>query len=219
MAYNNLTIPAVVKFKNDINDDIDRCIEIMTHNLINHNDDLTSVEIDSGSNKNDNVKVISHLISYYNRMLELYKSDNKKSNMDSDEEVDSDIFDSDSSDTTSLFHNRVYHQDYQANITKQLMGLDVDALDTFDAFDNFDNSDNFDNFDNLADSSVDSSIYYDHYSYYSRSNSYSKEQTNASIQTPDMIAIPDKNMFKLCELNSEIKFTTEDEINYDDPTI
>ena len=212
MTYNNLTISAVVKFKNDINDDIDRCIEIMTHNLIDHIDDPTSVEIDSGSNKNDNVKVISHLISYYNRMLELYKSDNKKSATDSDEEVDFDIFDSDSGDTMSLFHNRVYRQDYQSNITKQLMGLDsLDDFDGLDGLDDFDNPDIFngsDNFDNLADSSVDSSIYYD---YYPRSNCYSKEQNNASI--------PDKNMFKLCELNSEINFTTGDEINYDDPTI
>ena len=182
MAFTNLTIPDVIKFKNDINNDIDKCVDIMKHDPTNCTD----------YPNHDDVKSLLRLVKYYYQATELYKeySFYKKSDTNSDEELvsDPDIFTSDSDDITGLFHNKTYRQDQPTDLTK-ILGLSsfdqtscknknknktqsfsVGSFDDIDDgvndFVGFDGPDDFD-FD-FADTSVDSSNYtYDTFNFHS----------------------------------------------------
>lgn len=206
MAY-KLTIPAIVEFKNNINLDIDKCIEI-----INNSNNLIQ--------KSDHVRMISQMILYYNRVIKLYSTtDIRKGDINSDEEVNSDIFSSDDSDDIckyisngenetdetddmhDLFHGRFYRQELRSDIIrKQLLGIDEFEIPDDDGNDNDE-----DEFDYGPDSSVDMSDYH-----------MEKIKRQIVQQEPIVVPILKKNMFKFIELVPEIEIiNTTDEINYE----
>lgn len=202
-----LTVPDIVEFRNNINLDIDKCIEIINNNANKH------------QIKSDNVRMMSQLMSYYDRMVNLYTStDIKKGLMDSDEDVDSDIFSSDDSDDMckfisdgtddtddidniqELFHGKIYRQDSQSDIIrKQLLGID-----TLEISDDDNSEDEFD--DIPPDSSVDPTDY------------HMEKISRSDIKTPTKsLTTPNKNIFKFLELVPEIEIIGDaDDINYDD---
>lgn len=203
-----LTVPVIVEFKNNINFDIDKCIEI-----INNSNNLTQ--------KSDHIRMISQMISYYDRMIKLYSTtDIRKGDINSDEEVDSDIFSSDDSDDIckyisngenetddmhDLFHGKFYRQDLRSDIIrKQLLGIDEFEIPDDDVDDVNDDNDE-DEFDYGPDSSVDMSDYH-----------MEKIKRPIMQQEPIVLPIPNKNMFKFIELVPEIEIiNTADEINYE----
>lgn len=202
-----LTVPDIVEFRNNINLDIDKCIEIINNNANKH------------QIKSDNVRMMSQLMSYYDRMVNLYTSmDIKKGLMDSDEDVDSDIFSSDDSDDMckfisngtddtddidniqELFHGKIYRQDSQSDIIrKQLLGID-----TLEISDDDNSEDEFD--DIPPDSSVDPTDY------------HMEKISRSDIKIPTkLLTTPNKNIFKFLELVPEIEIIGDnDDIDYDD---
>jgi hypothetical protein len=152
------------------------------------------MNVTSNLDADENVKIIQRTRNYYYQTINLYK---KEPSSDSDQEfiasdeANSDLFTSSDSDGEKLFRNRFYTNNNGA-INRQLFGLD-DAEEVLNSLDNMDSSTDPRNYDDLPNFDL------------------SQKENNLEDLLP-------KNIFALCDLDSDIMIST-DLINYDDPRL
>ncbi len=195
----------IVRFRQDINKDIDDYIEFLQNNTVDNQNNTFS-------------SLIPKVFTHYERMKRMCMISNLTSGSnDEDSDVYESDFDFDSDDKCELFHNRVYNNSI---INKQLLGLnDVDDFDNTDDMDDFLSDDEFVPGESYGlDSSNDPVDYIESSDQSLNVCTELNNITDESDTDTDFIIHSKKQIFKLADPNSEI-IITNNKINYDDPVI
>src|SRR5687767_11927414 len=132
-----LTIINLTKFKQDLNENIDKCIldlqengsSVVNVSAISENN--SEKDKNNSTNNNVNLRIINQTMTYYERMKQLYSC--KQANNDEDDDEDGFINDEDEEnndsdcDYSDIMEGRIFRNDLsrqENEIRRKLLGLD-----------------------------------------------------------------------------------------------
>ena len=205
-----LTIINLTKFKQEINERINTC--------------LASLQENSTDNNNIDRRIILQVISYYDKMQQVYKcrqeSDDEEDGFINEDDDDDANLDNDSDDYTNVMNGRVFKNQTEFSrqeneLKRKLLGIDFSVEDTLDDDDNniLDNI-GFDYSSNNMSVPTDSSV--DPPAYDVMPETQNEGSDNDDDDQPgDPVIRNTKHAFKTNEPSTEI-IIDDDEINYDE---
>ena len=219
---NVISIVNLIKFKQEINENIDVCIKNLEQ------DTFTDNHIK---------RLMTQIMTYYDRMKHVYccrrESDDEKEVDDNNEDEfmldddENDINDNDDSDYTNLMAGRIYGNESskENEMRRKLLGIDFSLQDTLD--ENDDNNDNdvldgmsFDFGSNKISTPIDSSVdpqLYDNEIPITQNDNSDDVEEHDNDEPGNFIIRNEKQSFK-AETDQEI-IIDNDDINYDDPVV